>query len=115
MLSSGRGENEARALAYATLVIANLGLIMTNRSWSRSLLTRGESPNYALLWVIGGGTVFLALALYLPVLRNLFRFSFLHANDIALCLGAGIVSIAWFEGLKFLGRLRRNSKMLSGS
>jgi len=42
----------------------------------------------------------------LPFLRKLFHFSTLHLDDLAICIGAGIFSILWFEGLKLL-KLKR--------
>ena len=99
-LYRGQGETEARALCYTTLIIANLGLILTNRSRTRTILATLRTPNAALWWVLGGATVFLSLVLSVPGLRSLFRFSVLHPNDIALCLGAGILSILGFELLK---------------
>ena len=44
--------------------------------------------------------VFLGLALYVPFLRDLFHFSTLHPDDLAICLAGGLVSILWFECLK---------------
>ncbi|MBI3780631.1 MAG: cation transporting ATPase C-terminal domain-containing protein, partial [candidate division NC10 bacterium] len=59
----------------------------------------------ALWWVLGGALAFLALVLYVPFLRALFRFAPLGAADLALCLAAGAASIMWFEGFKvFNGR-----------
>jgi Ca2+-transporting ATPase len=108
---TGRGEGEARALTFTTLVIANLGLIFTNRSWTRTIFGMLRSPNTALWWVMGGALVFLGLVLYVPVLRDLFQFDTLHFNDIAICLVAGGVSIAWFELLKFVtGRRARRAR-----
>jgi len=98
------GENEARALTFTALVVANLALIFTNRSWSRGLIEILRTPNAALWWVVGGTLFFLALALYLPGLRELFRFSALHAADLALCFAAGVLSIAWFEIFKAVQR-----------
>jgi P-type Ca2+ transporter type 2C len=37
-LYRGQGESEARAMTYTTLVIANLSMILVNRSWSRTIL-----------------------------------------------------------------------------
>jgi len=98
----GHSPTDARALAFTTLIIANLGLILTNRSWSRNILAACRTPNAALWWVIGGAILFLALVIYVPVLRSLFRFTILHPIDIAVCLTAGIASILWFEGLKLI-------------
>ena len=101
-LYRGHGELEARALTFTTLIIANLGLILTNRSWSRTILNTLSSPNTALWWVLGGAAVFLGAVLYIPTLRSLFRLSTLHLVDLLICLCAGVVSIIWFEGLKMI-------------
>ena len=105
-LFRGQGEEEARALTFTTLIVANLGLILINRSWSRTILETISSPNRALWWVLGGALVFLAGVLYIPFLRELFGFSYLHLLDIAICFLAGITSILWFEGLKMINRRR---------
>ena len=92
--------SDATALSFTTLVVANLGLIFANRSWTRTIWSTLRTPNAALWWVIGGTTFFLGLALYVPFLRDLFHFSTLHPDDLALCLAAGLLSVTWFEGLK---------------
>ncbi len=103
-LARDHGAEDARALAFTTLIVANLALILTNRSWSRTVLQSLRSPNTALAWVMGGAVAFLALVLSVPVLRDLFRFSKLHWNDLALCLAAGGLSILWFEVFKTFQR-----------
>ena len=95
-----RGAMEARTLTFTTLIVANLGLILTNRSWSRTILATFRSSNGALGWVIGGAVIFLGLVLYLPFFRKLFHFNILHPDDLLICLFAGLFSILWFEGLK---------------
>jgi Ca2+-transporting ATPase len=103
-LYRGQAESEARALAFTTLIIANLGLILINRSWSRTVLATIRSPNAALWWVTGGAAVFLGLVLYVPVLRELFRFAELHWIDLGICIAAGVVSLMWFELFKLMSR-----------
>lgn len=100
-LSGWHNAADATALSFTTLVVANLGLIFANRSWTRTIWSSLRTPNAALWWVIGGTTFFLGLALYVPFLRDLFHFSTLHLNDLALCLTGGFVSVIWFEGLKW--------------
>jgi Ca2+-transporting ATPase len=102
--SRGLGERDARALAFGTLIIANLCLIMTNVSWSRTIFSTLRSSNAALWWVVAGALTFLGLALYVPFLRDLFRFSKLHPPDLLICFGAGALSIAWFEFLKVFSK-----------
>jgi Ca2+-transporting ATPase len=106
-LSQGRGEQDARALTFCTLIIANLCLIMTNVSWSRTIFSSLRSSNRALWLVLAGALTFLGLVLFVPFLRDLFRFSRLHFIDLVICLVAGALSIAWFELLKvFRKKLR---------
>jgi len=100
-LQRGQGADEARALTFATLVIGNLWLILANRSWSTTLLASLRTPNSALWWVIGGTLGFLAFVLYVPGLREVFGFTYLHANDVLLALAAGAAGIAWFELFKW--------------
>jgi len=108
-LGRGQGELEARTMAFTTLIIANLGLMMTNRSWTSTVGKIIRAPNAALWWVTGGAVVFLGLVLNIPFLRGIFRFSVLHPVDMAICASAGLVSIVWFEFFK-MHRRRRESR-----
>jgi Ca2+-transporting ATPase len=103
-LYRGQGELEARALAFTTLIISNIGLILTNRSWSRTIWEMMGSPNAALWWVVSGAVVFLLVALYTPFSRELFGFALLYPGDVAVCVLAGTLSVLWFEVLKVMGR-----------
>jgi Ca2+-transporting ATPase len=87
---------------FATLVVTNICLILTNRSRTRTIISMFKEPNAAVWWVVGGAAVMLALVLNVPFLRTVFHFSQLHITDILLCVAAGGVTIAWFELLKVL-------------
>jgi P-type Ca2+ transporter type 2C len=102
-----QGELDVRALTFTTLIIANLGLILSEGSTSRLSLKILRSPNPALWWVISGGVFFMAIVLYVPFLRDLFSFSFLHPIDLAICLGGGLISLLWFELLKVFNRFSK--------
>ena len=52
------------------------------------------------------GSSSLMVVLEVPVLRDLFRFATLHADDIAVTIGAGLLSVGWFEIVKSIGRRR---------
>jgi Ca2+-transporting ATPase len=101
----GESEAQARALAFTTLVIANLGLVFMNRSWSRTILEMIKVPNSALLWVSIGALLCLGLALYVPFLASIFKFGQLHFVDLVICVTASIISIFWFEALKIINRM----------
>jgi P-type Ca2+ transporter type 2C len=106
-LDRGQGELDARALTFTTLILANLGLIISESSTSRLSLKILKSPNPTLWWTIGGGIFFLAIVLYIPFLRNLFSFSFLHSIDLAICLGGGAICLLWLELLKEFTRTKK--------
>ena len=93
-------EDSRRTLVFIALVIANLGLILTNRSWNRTIFSMFREPNRALWWVVGGAIAAMAVLLNVPFLRELFHFSPLHLADILLSIAAGSASILWFELLK---------------
>ena len=99
-LARGQGELDARALTFTTLILANLGLILSEGSTSRLSFKILHSSNSALWWVLGGGLFFLVIALYVPLLRHLFSFSFLHPVDLAICFVGGAIALLWFELLK---------------
>lgn len=61
-------------------------------------------PNAALRWVAIGTGVFLAAVLTIPFAQRLFHFAPLHAVDVGLSLGAGLVCVLWFELFKLINR-----------
>ncbi len=99
-LSQNMGEAEARMLSFSCMVLGNLGLIFTNRSWAHSILATLRIPNKALWWISGFAVSFLALILTVPFLRNLFQFAPLHRWEAALVAGAVVVSVLIAESVK---------------
>ncbi|MBF0408158.1 MAG: cation-translocating P-type ATPase [Candidatus Riflebacteria bacterium] len=93
--------DECRALTFTTLIVANLFLIIVNRSWKRSAFASLMVPNPAQWFILIGGGVFLGVILYVPFFQKLFKFMPLHLNDISICVFAGILSLVWFEIYKF--------------
>jgi Ca2+-transporting ATPase len=107
--STALPEVRARAFAFATLVIANLALIFTNRSRTRTVIDTLRLPN-PVLWLVTGGAIgLLMLAFYWPFLTHLFRFAPLSATELALAAGAGLVSVLGFELMKLVRRHRTGS------
>ena len=99
-LMANLGEGEARMISFTAMVLANLGLIFTNRSWTHSILSTLRIPNKALWWISGFALGFLTLVLAVPFLRDLFQFAPLHRWEAALIGGAVTVSILISESVK---------------
>jgi len=101
MVLCSAGACGARGLVFTTLMVSNLAMILTNRSWTRTILSTMKVPNASIWWIISGAIVFLGFILYVPFLRQLFQFSYLQFEDLAIALLSGIASVIWFEFLKW--------------
>jgi P-type Ca2+ transporter type 2C len=110
-LYMGQTEAEARTLAFMALIVSNLTMIMANRSWSKIIIFSILVPNKALAWVVAGACAFLGIVIYVPFLRGIFHFARLHPLDIAIALGSGLVSVIWFEVVKYIA-LRKHVELL---
>jgi Ca2+-transporting ATPase len=96
-LAQGFSEPAVRTLTFTTIVIANLSLILTNRSWSETILTTLQSRNRALVVVVLLTLSALFLVLSLPVLQDLFRFQSVSPEALLVAVLAGLGSVLWFE------------------
>jgi Ca2+-transporting ATPase len=100
-------EPQARAFVFSTLVVGNLALIFSNRSGSGALWRSLQVPNRT-LWGVSGLTLgFLGLALFAPWLAQLFYFAPLAPRHLLASLGLGLLSVFWFEAIKWRQRQAR--------
>jgi P-type Ca2+ transporter type 2C len=99
-------EPELRALAFVTLVLTNLGLILVNRSFSSSLWRAISRRNPTLWAVLAVVLPLLLVAVSWAPLEALFRFGPLHLDDLSLCIGAAAVLLLALEAMKRLWRGR---------
>ncbi len=96
------GEDECRTLTFTTLVFSNMMLIITNLSWSKNIVEILKVKNMALWWVLSGTAVALVAVLCVPFLRSLFHFTPLSLSRAGIALAGGVLSLLWFEGLKWV-------------
>jgi Ca2+-transporting ATPase len=97
---SGYGEARSRTLTFATLVFANLGLILANRSTARGGLGSLRVPNPALWWVLSGALATLLASFAAPPLRSVLRFDLPSGVDLAIVAGMGMLGLVGFDALK---------------
>jgi Ca2+-transporting ATPase len=109
-LNRGMPVDEVRALTFFALVISIVALILVNRSASASLVKAIRRPNRALGIVLPLVVVMLAVTLIVPFISNLFRFGPLHADDLLITLGAGVVVLVVLEIIKPMWRAAFGSK-----
>ena len=96
----GMPEAEVRSLAFVTLVVGNIAVILAGRSFSTSVARAFTRPNPVLWVVLGVDAILLAAILSWPPLRDLFRFGPLHADDLGLCAAVGFGTLVVLELLK---------------
>jgi Ca2+-transporting ATPase len=99
---SGRSEQEIRSIAFTSLVLANLLLIIVNLSWRKNMFRILRHANRALGIVIVAAVACLAVILYVPFFSNLFHLAPLRMNDFILIAPVMLLSILWFEVFKLL-------------
>jgi Ca2+-transporting ATPase len=99
------GEEVARAMAFVTLVLGNLGLVLTHRSITASAFRTMFRPNQALLLVLAMTVSALALALAVPWLRGIFGFAPLGVDQLAEAVAAAFASLVVNDLLGVASRL----------
>ena len=105
-------ESEARAFAFAVLVVANLALILSNRSGTRSLWASLRTPNITLWVVVGLALALLLGALYFPWAVRVLRFAQLPAHELATACALGLLGVLWFESVKWgAARIARHRRV----
>ena len=109
-LNQGYDAKEVRAMAFLTLIVSNIAVILTNRSWTENIFKIILTPNKAVLWVVGGAVFFLVLILKIPFFLNLFQFNTPTFINLTICIAAGISTVIWFEIYKAL-RFRKNAAL----
>jgi Ca2+-transporting ATPase len=96
-----RPDDVVRSVTFATLLVANLSLILVNRSWRLPIwATFRHRRNAALPWILGGAAVVLTLLLTVPWLRTAFGLGPVSPGEAALSVGAGFAGVLWFEVYK---------------
>lgn len=104
-ISVGRSDGQVRTLTFVTLVLANLGLIMVNRSWRLSIFgTLRERRNPSVKWILGVTLAMLAVLVFVPVVRDAFKLGPVNVTDLVTPLFATTLSITWFEAYKVVHR-----------
>ena len=105
-LHRGMPAEDIRALAFATLVLTNIGLILINRSFSSSLWSAISRRNPALWIVLGVALPLILAAVSWSPAQTIFRFGSLHVDDLAICIAAALALLISLEFLKRFWRSR---------
>jgi P-type Ca2+ transporter type 2C len=100
----GFDTEQVRALTFHSLVLSVVALIFVDRSISSSILTAITRPNRALAIVLPIVAMLLAVTVFWPPARDLFRFGALEPQWLVIPLGAGLAVLVILELLKPIWR-----------
>ena len=107
LLQAGRGEDEARALAFTALTAGNLMLVRVNATRGATLpqLLR---PGHRSFWIIAAvASAVVGACLTVPALAELFRFTLPGAADLAGAIVAGAGAVLLFDLAKAVPAVQR--------
>lgn len=98
------------ALVFISLISANICLTLVNRSYYYSVFTTLRYRNNLIPLIITVTIVLVGLLFYIPAFRRFFEFGIPNATQAAIAIGAGLISVLWFEIYKWIRRIAQQRK-----
>jgi len=89
-----------RTIVFTTLIISNIFLTFSNRSFTENITRTIHYKNNLAAWILLISIAFLAVLHLVPPIRELFGLTPVPVTRILLCIGVAFVSVAWFEMYK---------------
>lgn len=102
----GFNEDITRTMVFMVLIFSNIFLTLVNRSFYYSIFTTLKYRNRLVPLIIGITLVLSALLLFAPPFTAFFEFETLTAEQLGICFLAGLVSVLWYEVVKWRKRFR---------
>jgi len=101
MLTLGWSENESRGMTFLILIVANILLILVI-SWKQALANIFHHENKAMLVILLITSISLVLIFNIPLLRDLFNFAPISAEDACIGISVGAISTLCVIPVKLL-------------
>ena len=105
---SGAGEDLTRAMVFTALITANIILTLVNRSFFYSIFTTLRYKNPLVLLIIYATIALSLLILFVNPFASFFRFDIMNVQQTIFSIATGIVSVIWFEAIKWNKRRKSN-------
>jgi Ca2+-transporting ATPase len=86
-----------RTIVFSTLILSNIFLTFTNRSFTENFKRTIQYKNNLAPWIILISAAFLAVILLAPPIREIFGLAPISLTRLLLCTGVAFISVAWFE------------------
>jgi P-type Ca2+ transporter type 2C len=108
----GLSEASTRTLVFTNLIVANIFLMLVNRSFYYSVLTTLRYKNNLVLLMIVITVALTSALLFIQPLSAFFDFELITVGQLAVGAGVGIIATVWFEVVKWVKR-RKGESMLN--
>lgn len=107
-IGEGHSEGEVRAIAFCSLIIGNIFLILTKLSKTRSFIAVIVEKNIPVMVILSAAIVMLLAIISVPSLQHIFNFQFPgYRHFISSIMGAGMVLLI-LESFKYRRIYQRN-------
>lgn len=100
-IEEGHTDGEVRAIAFSSLIIGNIFLILTNLSKTRSFLSVFLEKNYPIYFILFLALLMLILILNVPYLQSVFSFESPGSKHYISAIVSAVVMLAVLEAWKF--------------
>ena len=100
----GHSEELVRTLVFCTLIAANIGLTLVDRSFTASAFRTFLNHNVLLRIMLLLTVALVAAMILIGPLRALFHLAVPTAPQLLTAVGIGLASVAWFEVYKWVQR-----------
>lgn len=112
-IGEGHNEGEIRAIAFSSLIIGNLFLILTSISKTRNAFSVILEKNIILLAIILAAVLLLILLLSIPYLRSIFNFNYPGFSHFIISIFGSLSILFILEGIKFYKNAREINEIKS--
>jgi P-type Ca2+ transporter type 2C len=102
-IRAGMTDDATRTLTFLSLVSANAALILSGLSSHQHIFQILKLINKATVYLLLGVAVCIALILFIPLMREMFKMSLFPAVFALLPLGSFVLQLIWMELLKRFG------------
>jgi len=101
-MNNGYSIEEVRTIVFTTLILSNVFLTFTNRSFTKTMYYTSRYKNNLAPVIIIVSVAFLLLLQFVPTVRNLFQLTTITARDFWLCFAVAFAATMWFEVYKWI-------------
>ncbi|OYU82685.1 MAG: haloacid dehalogenase [Flavobacterium sp. BFFFF2] len=103
---NGYNEDLTRTMTFTVLITANIFLTLINRSFYYSIFTTLKYKNNMVLTLVFTTIALVGIILFVKPVNRFFDFEILNQKQLLLCILIGFGAVIWFEGVKFIKRLK---------